>query len=298
VSQTKQQIEALLAGAGLAPERRLGQHFLIDGNLMRLLVEEAGLTDGQTVLEVGAGTGSLTGLLAEAVGPGGRVVAVEIDHRLAAIAGEQLRGYANVRLLCWDVLARKSALEPAVVEALREASQQGAGEIVLVANLPYQASAPLMMNLLGGSPTCTAMTVTVQAELAERMTAAAGTKAYGTLGILLQATGEVRRLRTVGPTAFWPMPNVYSAIISWRRDEGKCRQIAEWSSLKRVVEMLLQHRRKTIQSCLHLAAAGPEAGALLQRAGIDGAARGETLAPEQFVALANLWAGRPATSRP
>jgi 16S rRNA (adenine1518-N6/adenine1519-N6)-dimethyltransferase len=283
---SKQRIEELLDEAGLTPRRRLGQNFLIDLNLMRLLVDHAELSTDDTVLEVGVGTGSLTTMLAEHAG---RVVAVEIDQQIAAIAAHEIEGLSNVRLLVQDVLAGKHHVAPEVLAELKAAAGPQ-GRFKLVANLPYQVSAPLMINLLLVEPTCQAMDVTVQAEVADRMTAQPGTGQYGTLSIFLQATGEVHQYRRVPPPAFWPMPNVHSAMIAWRRDDARIARIVDLNMLQRVVEMLLRHRRKTIRSSLQLTHINGDPTGLLAAAGIDPGRRGETLPPEKFVELANLLA--------
>ena len=285
---TKQQLEQLLADAQIAPRHRLGQNFLIDLNLMRLLVDTAALTQRDTVLEVGCGAGSLTHLLAERAGA---VVAVEIDRELAQLAAGELQGRPNVSLICADILARKSAIEPAVLQAIAQARQLLAGPLVLVANLPFQVASPLIIDLLLERDMPEGIFITVQAEVAQRMAAQAGTHAYGLLSILMQATGRVDLLRRIKPQAFWPMPNVHSAMISWRRDAARCLDIRDMFKLKKAVELLLGHRRKTIRNCLALADAQADYEPLLLRLGISSDDRGETLGPDKFVALANLLAG-------
>lgn len=281
---TCQQIQAFLQQAEIAPRRLWGQHFLIDLNLMRLLVEEARLQGEELVLEVGTGTGSLTELLAQ---DAGRVVTVEIDARLADVAREQLKSYANVALVQSDVLANKSTIHPEVMAALGEGRSRCAGPLVLVANLPYQVSAPLIIDLLLGEMPLESLAVTVQAEVADRMTAPAGTHQYGSLGILLQATGTVRLVRRLKPTVFWPVPNVYSAIVTWRKDEHLRNRIQDIHSLKNIINLLLGHRRKTIKSCLTLGKIEYDPVQLSDQLQIDLSARAETLPVEKFVQLAN-----------
>ena len=160
--QTKQQIEKLLASAGVAPNKRFGQNFLIDLNLMRLLIEQAGVGKDDVVLEAGTGTGSFTEGLAEAAG---KVVTVEIDSTLAKIAGKQLSAFKNVTVINADILEGKHKLCREVVEAVKKARSLMRGRLLLVANLPYQVAAALMANLitgLGDSITADAMCVTVQ----------------------------------------------------------------------------------------------------------------------------------------
>ena len=168
------QIKTLLARAGVRPRHRWGQNFLIDLNLMRFLIEAADIQSDDVILEVGHGTGSMTQLLAERARG---VVAVDIDPIMADIAAAELAECANVTLIHGDILANKHTLNPAVIDAVAHAAGGAGGavrSVKLVANLPYQIAAPLMMNLLIGPPAIDAMAVTIQREMADRMTAAPG----------------------------------------------------------------------------------------------------------------------------
>jgi len=281
---TKQQLQQLLASVGIAPRRRWGQNFLIDLNLMRLLVAAAQIKDDAVVLEVGCGTGSLTDLLAERAAA---VVAVEIDSHLATVAAQELSRHRNVTLICDDILESKNTINPAVLEALKKAQNPPSNTLHLVANLPYQVAAPVMMNLLLLRDLLVeTMAVTVQAEVAQRMLAPPASKIYGSLSILLQATGAVKRLRTIGPQAFWPEPKVNSAMVTWQRDNHKCRQIRDIGALKQVIDLLLRHRRKKIKSSL--AQCFGHNTTLPADLEIDLEARAETLSVEKYVRLANL----------
>ena len=285
---TKQQLKDLLTAAGVRPRHKWGQNFLIDLNLMRMLVRAAALQGNETILEVGCGTGSMTALLAEG---GGAVVAVDVDRTLAEIAERELELYDNVAVVCNDVLAGKNAIAPSVREAVRRSRAEAGGEFCLIANLPYQAASPLIVNLLlekdeGLTPD--GMFVTVQAEVAERMAAEPGTKAYGLLSILMQAIGEVRRLRVVKPQAFWPQPKVNSAMIAWRRDPERCAEVKDMVALKKTVDLLLRHRRKKIKTCLAGHRGGEKLAEVLDTLAIDPNGRGETLSVQQYVQLSNL----------
>ncbi|MBN2374795.1 MAG: ribosomal RNA small subunit methyltransferase A [Sedimentisphaerales bacterium] len=286
---TKQQLLELLGGAGTEPRHKWGQNFLIDLNLMRLLVEQANLTGRETVLEVGTGTGSLTSLLAEQAG---QVITVEIDGQLAQIARDELAKCENVTIIEADVLSRKSQIAGEVLDELTAACEATKGEFYLIANLPYQVASPLIINLLLGELTFAGMFVTVQAEVALRMAGTPGTKEYGLLSILLQSTGEVKIFRKIKPMAFWPMPNVHSAMVSWRRDEVKQRKINDLATLKQVVDLLLHHRRKTIRSCLVKSGLEIDTEALARELEIDLHARGESLMPDDFVRLSNYLAAK------
>jgi 16S rRNA (adenine1518-N6/adenine1519-N6)-dimethyltransferase len=149
-----------------------------------------------------------------------------------------------------------------------------------------------MLNLITGEIIVDAMFVTVQKEVANRMTASQGTKDYGILSILLAATGEVKHIRTLKPTVFWPQPQVDSAMISYIRDAGKLKAIKSIETLSKVAGALLQHRRKMLKGCSKLMTGElrrinnwPE---IFNQCGIDSGLRPDQLKPEQFVAIANL----------
>ena len=197
--QTKHQIRDLLSSAGVKPNKRLGQHFLIDLNLMRLLVDSANIQKDDIVLEVGCGTGSMTEALAEKAG---RVIAVELDSNLYEIAEKQLSNTENLQLINADILETKHTLNYAVVAALALAREQCRGRILLVANLPYDVASSLMMNLIMGPAIADAMYVTVQKEVADRMTAVPASSNYGILSIFLGATGNVKTIRTLKRRSF------------------------------------------------------------------------------------------------
>jgi len=294
--QTKRQIQELLTFAGVAPNRRLGQHFLVDLNLMRLVVDSAGITAGDVVLEIGTGTASLTEALAEQAG---QVVTVELDPTLAGIARSRLAEETNVQALHTDALSNKGSMAPAVVEAVAAARTRlpGTPRTLLVANLPYDVASPIMINLIKGHPTVDAMCVTVQKEVAERMIASPGRRDYGTLSIFLQATGKVELLRTLPPGAFWPPPQVDSAIVRYARDPAKISNIKDLSLFGDVVSLFIGHRRKMLRACVK--AAPPELpgrdswSGIFEQCAIDPTRRPEELPPDRYVALANacrdLW---------
>jgi len=213
--QTKQQIRQLLSLAGISPNKRLGQHFLIDLNLMRLLVDSAHIGKNDVVLEVGCGTGSLTKALAERAG---RVIAVELDSNLVEIVRGMLTRSDSVELINADILKSKNTISQSVTSAVALARRKHKGRFLLVANLPYNVASPVMMNLLTGETKADGMYVTVQKEVGERMTAGVGSGDYGILSIFLAAFGDVKTIRVLKPTVFWPQPQVDSAMVSFIRD--------------------------------------------------------------------------------
>ena len=312
--QTKQQIQQLLTSAGASVNKRLGQHFLIDLNLMRLLIDSADISDNDIVLEVGCGTGSLTEGLAEHAG---YCLAVEYDRILTEIAKKQLAKARNVKIINADILKNKNAISPLVLNELAFARKKYTGRILLVANLPYNVASPVMLNLATGPLVADSMCVTVQRQVADRMAAGPGSKDYGILSILLCATGDVKLLRVLKPTVFWPQPKVESAIVRFVRDKEKVRRIKDMKLFKEIVELFMGHRRKTLIGCSKLAKGnisgsagtpwpdGPEIKSppsreghsrfggvpwqdIFNRASIDPHKRGEQLSPQDYVILANL----------
>lgn len=287
--QTKHQIQHLLSSAGVLPNKRLGQHFLIDLNLMRLLVNSADIHKNDVVLEVGCGTGSLTEAIAEKAGC---CIAVEFDKVLAGIAKAQLTGRDNVEIINADVLADKVTINAAVVEAVQSARKKHGGRFLLVANLPYNAASSVMLNLACGSVIADAMYVTVQKEVAERMTAGPGSKSYGTLSIFLSATGDLETIRILKPTVFWPQPKVDSAMISFVYSRRKAERIENMELFNEVVGLFMNYRRKMLKGCTKFAEGKlAEIGNWLEifdKCSIEPTDRSERISPEGFIAIANL----------
>ncbi|MHC4644274.1 MAG: 16S rRNA (adenine(1518)-N(6)/adenine(1519)-N(6))-dimethyltransferase RsmA [Planctomycetota bacterium] len=287
--QTKQQIQRLLASAGISPNKRRGQHFLIDLNLMRLLVNSANIAGRDIVLEVGCGTGSLTEALAERAVA---VIGVEIEESLAEIVRQNLVKARNVKIICTDILETKNTISRTVTEALRLAKGRAGGRLLLVSNLPYSVACPVMVNLTAGPVVAEAMFVTVQKEVADRMTASPGGDDYGTLSILLSATGDLKAIRTLKPSVFWPAPQVDSAMVSFVRNENKVRRIHNMELFDEAVSLFMGHRRKMLRACTKFTE-GRLAGIhdwhdIFGRAFIDPHNRPEQLSPEDYIAIANL----------
>ena len=287
--QTKRQIQQLLTSAGVRPNKRLGQHFLIDLNLMRLLVDSANINNNDIVLEVGCGTGSLTEALIEKAG---MVIAVELDRTLAEIAKSRLANAENLELINTDILENKNTLSHTVTIALESARKKYHGRILLVANLPYNVASPTMLNLVTGSTVADAMYVTVQKEVADRMTAVPACSDYGTLSIFLSATGDVKTIRVLKPTVFWPQPQVDSAMVSFVHDQAKLKRIENMEFFSETVHLFMGHRRKTLMACSKLARGKlakidnwPD---IFEQCSINPTQRPEQLSAEDYIAIANL----------
>jgi len=287
--QTKQQIQQLLASAGVSPNKRLGQHFLIDLNLMRLLIDFAQIHNNDVVLEVGCGTGSLTEALADRAG---KVIAVELDHTLAKIAKKQLADNENVEVLQTDILENKNTISVTVKNAIESALKQYPGRFLLVSNLPYNVASPVMLNLVKEAPAAEFMYVTVQKEVALRMAARSGSPDYGILSILLDTIGDIKIERTLKPTVFWPQPQVDSAMVSFVRKKEKADQIRNTELLSEVVNLFMGHRRKMLKGCTKFVTGKLTQinhwAEIFERSFVDSHNRPEQLQPEQFLAIANL----------
>jgi len=282
---------ARLDALGFRPSRRLGQNFLLDENLARAIVRDAAVAEGERVLEVGPGLGFLTRPLLEA---GARVLAVEIDGRLAQVLREDLGEHPGFELVHGDALEGKHRLAPAVLERLP------AGEPwSLVSNLPYSVSAPLLAVLAGLPAPPASMTALVQREVAERLAARPGTPDWGPISARLQAAYRVEPGRAVGPAQFWPRPKVDSAVVHLRRlPEPPAREDLE--RLSELVGALFQRRRQKLGRVLGDLLGGREpALAALEALGVDPGVRAETLDLEALRGLADRpeWRERAGAGR-
>lgn len=287
--QTKQQVQELLACAGVEPNKRLGQNFLIDLNLMRLLIETADIHDNDVVLEVGSATGSLTEAIAENAG---KVIAVEVDSTLAEIAKQRLAGKENVEVVNADILEKKSMIDSTVTRKIASAREKNNGRFLLVANLPYSVGCPVMLNLVTGRIKADAMFVTVQREVAERMTAKPGDGHYGILSIILEAAGEIKTIKTLSPGVFWPQPAVASAMVTFVRDQAKACRIKDIELFCDCVNLFMGHRRKQLKGCIKVSkgrlAEIKGWQTIFEQAGISAHARPEELTPEDYLAITNI----------
>jgi 16S rRNA (adenine1518-N6/adenine1519-N6)-dimethyltransferase len=257
----------------VVPNRELGQHFLVDENILGVIGRLAELDRDDVVLEVGPGLGILTRYLADQVR---RVHAVELDRSLEPHLTAALEGRPNVEVLFGDALRLDlAALDPRPTK--------------LVANLPYSIATPMVVESLDGLPSVERWCVMVQREVADRFVAAPGTKAYGAVSVLVQLVTERVGFHPVARTVFRPPPNVDSALVAFRRR----RPLPErYGALKRFVEGAFAHRRKTLPNSLVLAGCADRerAARALEELGFPAGTRAERLAPADFVALAELLA--------
>ena len=247
--QTSTFLKQRMEEAGIRPVSKFGQNFLIDLNLVNMISDSANLTEQDVALEVGTGTGSLTGLIAQKAG---RVITVEIDQNLWQLAQEELAGFSNITFLQQDALRNKNNLNPILVDTIRQAMSEIEGaQLKLVANLPYNVATPLISNLLTLDEFVpTSMTVTIQKELAERIVARPGTKDFGALSLWIQAQCNPEIVRIMSPKVFWPRPKVDSAIIHIETDTAKRNRIPDLAYYHHFVRSLFIHRRKLLRGVL------------------------------------------------
>ena len=253
-----------------AAKKELGQHFLVDENILGVIGRLAELAPQDVVLEVGPGLGVLTAYLAAKVT---HVHAVEIDRSLEAALGERLTGRDNVELHFGDALRLDLAgLDPAPTK--------------LVSNLPYSVATPIVVESLDGLPSVGLWCVMVQREVADRFFAEPSTKAYGAVSVLIQLAAERTGFHPVSRTVFRPRPNVDSALVAFRRRGNS--DISGLTRVKETVTAAFAHRRKRLANSLELSGLVPRdrAAAALAEIGRDENVRAEELAPPEFLALA------------
>lgn len=260
----------------LRADKKLGQNFLIDEDVVRRIVEAAELSADDTVLEVGPGIGTLTQGLAES---GAEVVAVELDKRLLPVLATTLDGYDNVRVVNGDILQ---------VDIMQTVA---APVFKVCANLPYYITTPIIFALLEKRLPMERLVAMVQKEVAERMAAKPGGREYGALSVAIQYYTDPEIAFIVPPSSFIPAPAVDSAVIVCKRREKPPVEVCDEELFFRVVKAAFSLRRKMISNSLkNMGITSEQCAKWLQLAGIDGKRRAETLSLEDFAALTNTFA--------
>src|SRR6476660_4471243 len=244
--QTKSFLLERFREMGIRPATRHGQNFLIDLNLVQIIVDSAELTSDDAVLEVGTGTGSLTAMMAAKAAA---VVTVEIDAHLFELASEQLIDLPNVTMLKLDALRNKNNIDDRVMDAIGEQLAVAPNRrLKLVANLPYNIATPLLSNLLLSRHVPYSMTVTIQKELAERIIAPPSTKDYSALSVWMQSQCTAEIVRIMPPSVFWPAPKVSSAIVRITIDPARRAAIGDLPFFHQITKALFLHRRKFLRA--------------------------------------------------
>lgn len=267
--QTLARIRQLLDERGLRPQHRFGQNFLIDHNLIRALVDASGVREGSVVLEIGPGTGTMTEELLER---GCTVIAAELDRGLANLLRDTISSgphASKFTIVEGDCLESKRELSQGIVEAI------ASRPFTLVSNLPYGAGTPVMVTILTSHLLCRVMAVTIQREVADRLSASPRSKDYGPLSVIAQSAATIEQVALLPPECFWPRPDVTSAMVCIARRETLLTD--DLASLSETVQKLFAQRRKQIGWFLGKSAEWPE--------GILPTMRAEELSPAQFVEL-------------
>lgn len=268
------EIRQLAAELDVTPTKKLGQNFVVDANTVRKIVQAGRVQAGEHVVEVGPGLGSLTLAILET---GATVTAVEIDHRLAARLPETARahGVADAALTVIDS------------DALQVTSLPG-DPTVLIANLPYNVSVPVLLHFMETFPHLQRGVVMVQAEVGERLAAPPGSKTYGAPSAKAAWYGPWRLAGTISRQVFWPVPNVDSVLVAFERDPEPRGDEALRRRTFGIIDAAFQQRRKMLRQALSgvLGGTAAAASALLESAGVAPTARGEELSIDDFVRIA------------
>jgi 16S rRNA (adenine1518-N6/adenine1519-N6)-dimethyltransferase len=274
---------AILAKYQIRPLKRLGQSFLSDPNIIRKIIEVSDIRRDETVVEIGAGLGVMTALMARRAE---RVIALEIDRALIPVLHEELKKYDNVEILHVDALKY-------------EFRTRGGATLKVVGNIPYNISSQILFRLLEARDHISSMVLMFQREVAERLVAGPGSKTYGILSVLVRLYTDPAIVFNVSPQCFYPRPKVESAVVRMDIPEKPLIGVDDDAFLLTVVRSAFSKRRKTLMNNLKASSRiGLRHDALLQvldSLGIDPARRAETLAPEDFARLSNALSRRQFT---
>ncbi len=271
----------VLKDTGFSFKKSLGQNFLIDESVLRKIIDAACLTKDDCVLEIGPGIGTMTEALSEAAG---RVIAVELDNRLIPILRENLAGRENVTVIQGDILRTD----------IRKLSEEfcGGKPFKAVANLPYSVTTPALLKLLDESAPILSATLMVQKEVAERMMADPGTKAYGALSLAVQYRAEISVAANVPRNCFIPRPEVDSQVVHLQCFSEPPVRTEDPELMFRLIRASFNERRKTLVNGLANGKIGytkEEIARAVEALGKGEAVRGETLSLEDFARLADLF---------
>lgn len=260
----------------LIPKKRFGQHFLKDRNIIRKIIDGAGLKEDDVVLEVGPGLGDMTALLSQR---GKRVIAIELDRELYSLLAEKFEGDKKVELISADILRFD----------VRGLFEKIGGKFKVVANLPYNISTPVLFKFLEDKDCISSMTLMFQKEVADRLVALPGTKDYGVLSVFAQLYTAPSLLFKVPPYAFMPPPAVDSAVVRLEVLAEPSVKADNEKLMLKVVKAAFGQRRKTLLNALSsgLKMSKEDVEAALERAGIDNSRRGETLTLSEFCVASN-----------
>jgi 16S rRNA (adenine1518-N6/adenine1519-N6)-dimethyltransferase len=256
-------VRAILAELDVTPSKVLGQNFLIDANILRIMIDAARLEPSDVVLEIGPGLGTLTEPMLERAG---RVIAIEKDRRLFQWLEKHLAHFSNLRMIQGDAL--RTDLNAVLAEGVTK----------VVANLPYSVGSRILVELFSAPVPPSYIQVTVQKEVADRLRAAPSTPDYGLLSVWTQSLYDVHAVHVISGGCFFPEPQVKSAIVELKRRAAPLVARDRWPALMSLTKRAFEHRRKKLSSSLR--------GVDLEGAGVDPDARPENIAPAAWCRLA------------
>ena len=270
------QLKDVLIKNGFHFNKRFGQNFLTDKNLLASIVEKAGIKETDTVIEIGVGGGTLTGAIAQKAK---RVIGFEIDLNLKPVLAETLAEYDNVEIIYKDVM--KMPIE--------EIEKLVGGRFSVVANLPYYITTPILMKFIEESDMVDSVTVTIQEEVADRLCAKAGAEEYGAITASIDAVGTAEKIMRIDRKMFYPSPNVDSAVVKIVMDKNKY-EINDIKAYRAVVRCAFQSRRKTLANNIMMSFKADRqiAEKIVVEITGDNLSRGETLTTADFVKFSNL----------
>ncbi|MCP4411051.1 MAG: ribosomal RNA small subunit methyltransferase A [Gammaproteobacteria bacterium] len=297
---TKSMLKVLFEERGVRVKKHWGQNFLIDQNLLQFIVKTAELSCDDVVLEIGAGTGSLTRLIAKKAR---HVFAVELDRKLFEILNETLHVYDNVTTINKDILKSKHRINPEILDALYDyinsSSLSDTSCVKVISNLPYYISTPVIIDLLQEVLPIKTMILMLQRETTNRMNAQSGTRDYGVLSIMTKLFCDVKVLKKLPPDVFWPAPIVDSAIVKMTVNRHRyADKICDYKCFQNIIHAIYVSRRKTLLNSLLSLGLGQgrkeeskkmrsDLMAILDQAGIGQGSRGEELGIETLINLSN-----------
>lgn len=288
IPTTPTELREFLARREIAVDKKLGQHFLADRNMLKWIAEQAQLTKSDVVLEIGTGTGLLTNELAQRAGV---VVTVDADPVMFDLSLELLVEHRNIRQFSADVLAARDRLNPKIVEAVRESIEATPGAVFkVVANIPYNISSPVIIDLVSSGLPYERIVLTIQLEVAERLVAHPGSREYGFLTVVTAYHSETKILKQIPKQVFWPQPMVQSAVVMLT-PRHEPTPLNDYATFRAVARAIFDYRRKNLLNSLSLGGvAGLDKAHLkeaITKADLDPLARGESLTVPQICALAN-----------
>ena len=269
-------IKNILYKNGFSFKKAFGQNFILDTELLSNIVKKAGVTEKDTVLEIGCGAGTLTKELAKNAK---KVIGYEIDTKLKPILEETLKDFSNTKIVFKDVMK----------ENLKELEKSIGEKYILVANLPYYITTPIIMNFIENATNIKGMVVMVQKEVAERLTAKEGTSDYGAITVGISLRGDAEIVEYVDRTFFLPPPNVDSAVVKIEINDNKYKNFNKLA-VRNVVRTAFSSRRKTLANNLikGYKLTRQEVEELLIKIGLELNVRGEELSSQNYIDLSNV----------